>query len=189
MLHYVLGSQAYTTAWAPAVSDELDNAIGELLRKRGDELAPPRAGRGAAAGSTPPASSARSRINGVSGLCITKLDVLDGMEEVKLCTGYGWPGLSSNCCRPAPRKRRFVTGLRNPSGLERQPPWACAEYDKLPARARTYLDAPAIGLRRADRNDLHRSGQERDHRQAHPFHLISGKGPLQPQRQKGPCRR
>ncbi len=28
------------------------------------------------------------RINGVTGLAITKLDVLDGLEEVKLCTGY-----------------------------------------------------------------------------------------------------
>jgi adenylosuccinate synthase len=27
-------------------------------------------------------------INGVSGLCITKLDVLDGLSELKLCTGY-----------------------------------------------------------------------------------------------------
>ncbi|MDQ7002047.1 MAG: adenylosuccinate synthetase, partial [Ghiorsea sp.] len=28
------------------------------------------------------------RINGVTGLAITKLDVLDGLEEVKLCVGY-----------------------------------------------------------------------------------------------------
>ncbi|MFP3740711.1 adenylosuccinate synthetase, partial [Burkholderia sp. SIMBA_019] len=28
------------------------------------------------------------QINGVTGLCITKLDVLDGLEEVKLCVGY-----------------------------------------------------------------------------------------------------
>ena len=28
------------------------------------------------------------QINGVSGLCMTKLDVLDGLDEVKLCVGY-----------------------------------------------------------------------------------------------------
>ena len=28
------------------------------------------------------------QINGVSGLCITKLDVLDGLAEVRICTGY-----------------------------------------------------------------------------------------------------
>ena len=29
-----------------------------------------------------------AKINGLSGLCITKLDVLDGIEELKICTGY-----------------------------------------------------------------------------------------------------
>jgi adenylosuccinate synthase len=28
------------------------------------------------------------QINGVSGMCLTKLDVLDGLESLKLCTGY-----------------------------------------------------------------------------------------------------
>jgi adenylosuccinate synthase len=28
------------------------------------------------------------RVNGISGLCITKLDVLDGFDEVRICTGY-----------------------------------------------------------------------------------------------------
>ncbi|MDQ6989625.1 MAG: adenylosuccinate synthase [Mariprofundaceae bacterium] len=32
------------------------------------------------------------RINGVTGLAITKLDVLDGLEEVKLCVGYSYQG-------------------------------------------------------------------------------------------------
>jgi adenylosuccinate synthase len=27
-------------------------------------------------------------INGISGLCITKLDVLDGLQEIKVCVGY-----------------------------------------------------------------------------------------------------
>ena len=31
------------------------------------------------------------QINGVSGLCITKLDVLDGLEEIQLCVGYDSP--------------------------------------------------------------------------------------------------
>ena len=28
------------------------------------------------------------RLNGVTGLCITKLDVLDGLDSVRLCTAY-----------------------------------------------------------------------------------------------------
>ncbi|GIT54016.1 MAG: hypothetical protein Ct9H300mP16_11760 [Pseudomonadota bacterium] len=28
------------------------------------------------------------RVNGIGSLCVTKLDVLDGLEEIKICTGY-----------------------------------------------------------------------------------------------------
>jgi adenylosuccinate synthase len=33
-----------------------------------------------------------AQVNGLSGLCITKLDVLDGLEELRLCTGYELDG-------------------------------------------------------------------------------------------------
>lgn len=35
-----------------------------------------------------PALKRSIQINGVTGLCITKLDVLDGLPELKICTGY-----------------------------------------------------------------------------------------------------
>jgi adenylosuccinate synthase len=31
------------------------------------------------------------QLNSISGFCLTKLDVLDGLEEVKICTGYKLP--------------------------------------------------------------------------------------------------
>jgi adenylosuccinate synthase len=33
-----------------------------------------------------------ARINGLTGLCITKLDVLDGLKEIRICTGYRLDG-------------------------------------------------------------------------------------------------
>jgi adenylosuccinate synthase len=33
------------------------------------------------------------QINGVSGLCVTKLDVMDGMETIQLCVGYEMNGV------------------------------------------------------------------------------------------------
>jgi adenylosuccinate synthase len=33
-----------------------------------------------------------AQVNGLSGLCITKLDVLDGLKELKLCVGYRLDG-------------------------------------------------------------------------------------------------
>jgi adenylosuccinate synthase len=44
------------------------------------------------------------QINGVTGLCITKLDVLDGLAELKICTAYQLDGKTSTCCRWAPTR-------------------------------------------------------------------------------------
>src|SRR5207253_6680335 len=90
MLHYVLGiTKAYSTrVGSGPFPTELDNAVGELLRKRGDEFGAT-TGRPRRCGWFDAAALKRSiQINGVSGLCITKLDVLDGMEEVRLGIGY-----------------------------------------------------------------------------------------------------
>jgi adenylosuccinate synthase len=35
-----------------------------------------------------PALTRSFQLNGVDGVCITKLDVLDGMREIRICTGY-----------------------------------------------------------------------------------------------------
>ena len=41
-------------------------------------------------------AAASSKINSISGLCLTKLDVLDGLETIRICVGYaepeGWVG-------------------------------------------------------------------------------------------------
>jgi len=57
----------------------------------GDEFGPPRAGRGAAAVRRRRAQALHPDQRG-SACASTKLDVLDGMEEVKLCTGYRMAG-------------------------------------------------------------------------------------------------
>src|SRR5213082_3833747 len=90
MLHYVLGiTKAYTTrVGSGPFPTELDNAIGELLRKRGDEFGAT-TGRERRCGWFDAAALKRSiQINGVSGLCITKLDVLDGVQSLRLGVGY-----------------------------------------------------------------------------------------------------
>ena len=43
-------------------------------------------------------------INGISGLCITKLDVLDGLAEIKVCVGYELRRRAHR--HPAARRRR-----------------------------------------------------------------------------------
>jgi adenylosuccinate synthase len=92
-LHYVLGiTKAYTTrVGSGPFPTEQTNEIGQLLAKRGNEFGSV-TGRPRRCGWFDAAALRRAmQINGVTGLCITKLDVMDGMEEVKLCVGYNTP--------------------------------------------------------------------------------------------------
>jgi adenylosuccinate synthase len=90
MLHYVLGiTKAYTTrVGSGPFPTELKDSVGELLASRGKEFGSV-TGRGRRCGWFDAVALKRSiQINGVSGLCITKLDVLDGFDTLKLCVGY-----------------------------------------------------------------------------------------------------
>ena len=94
MLHYVLGiTKAYTTrvGGGPFPTElGIDEAgtVGHHLSTVGQERGVV-TGRMRRCGWLDAAALKRSMIiNGVSGLCITKLDVLDGLPEIRICTGY-----------------------------------------------------------------------------------------------------
>ena len=91
---YVLGiTKAYTTrVGSGPFPTELVDEIGATLARRGNEFGSV-TGRPRRCGWLDVAALKRSlQLNGVSGLCITKLDVLDGMREVRICTGYNVDG-------------------------------------------------------------------------------------------------
>ena len=94
MLHYVLGiTKAYTTrVGAGPFPTELDNEVGRHLAKRGNEFGAT-TGRPRRCGWFDAAALKRSiQINGVSGLCVTKLDVMDGVETLRMGVGYKLTG-------------------------------------------------------------------------------------------------
>ena len=98
MLHYVLGiTKAYTTrVGGGPFPTELDidaqGGVGHHLSTVGQERGTV-TGRARRCGWLDAAALKRSTIiNGVSGLCITKLDVLDGLPEINICTGYTLDG-------------------------------------------------------------------------------------------------
>ena len=67
---------------------ELNDAVGEGLRKRGNEFGSV-TGRPRRTGWLDlPALRYAVRVNGLDGLALTKLDVLTGLDEIKVCTGY-----------------------------------------------------------------------------------------------------
>jgi len=100
MLHYVLGiTKAYTTRvgggpFPTELYDAVDkqDPIGKHMADKGREFGST-TGRARRCGWFDAAALKRSiQINGVSGLCVMKLDVLDGLEEMKICTGYKLDG-------------------------------------------------------------------------------------------------
>jgi adenylosuccinate synthase len=89
-LHYVLGvAKAYATrVGSGPFPTELDDEVGEHLRVKGNEYGSV-TGRPRRCGWFDAACLRRVvEINGVSGLCITKLDVLDGLDTVRIAVGY-----------------------------------------------------------------------------------------------------
>ena len=90
MIDYVLGIvKAYTTrVGSGPFPTELTDDVGSGLAKRGNEFGST-TGRARRCGWFDAAALKRSvQINGIDGLCVTKLDVMDGMEEIKICVGY-----------------------------------------------------------------------------------------------------
>ena len=89
-LDYVLGiTKAYTTrVGSGPFPTELSCEIGQYLGEKGHEFGTT-TGRSRRCGWFDAVALRQAvRINSISGICLTKLDVLDGLEEVKICTGY-----------------------------------------------------------------------------------------------------
>ena len=89
-IDYVLGiTKAYTTrVGSGPFPTELDDAVGRRIAERGVEFGAT-TGRPRRCGWLDAVALRRMvQVNGVTGLCMTKLDVLDGLDEVRVCVAY-----------------------------------------------------------------------------------------------------
>jgi adenylosuccinate synthase len=140
-LHYVLGiTKAYSTrVGGGPFPTELSDDMGERLRQRGQEFGAT-TGRPRRTGWFDAAALKRSiQLNGVSGLCITKLDVLDGVEVVKVCVGYKLEGTFSEILPVGAEELERCHPV-----YEELPGWTestvgIKSHERLPAAARSYL--------------------------------------------------
>ena len=140
-LHYVLGvTKAYTTrVGSGPFPTELDDEVGRQLASRGNEFGAT-TGRARRCGWFDAAALKRAiQLNGVSGLGVTKLDVLDGMETLQLAIGYRVDGALSDIlpvgaealegCEPV--YEEFPGWKESTVGLTR--------FGQLPGAAQDYL--------------------------------------------------
>jgi adenylosuccinate synthase len=140
-LDYVLGIvKAYTTRVGTGpFPTELTDATGATLAKRGNEFGSV-TGRPRRCGWLDvPALKRSFALNGVNGICITKLDVLDGLDELKICTGYTAQGKPLTLLPPGADAVAECVPV-----YESLPGWqestvGMKSLDALPAAARAYL--------------------------------------------------
>ena len=145
LLHYILGiTKAYCTrVGGGPFPTELDwstpGTPGFHLSTVGAEIGTT-TGRSRRCGWFDAALLKRSaQVNGLSGLCITKLDVLDGIEELQLCTGYELDGEeidilpmgADDIARCIPIYETLPGWTDSTVGMTR--------YEQLPFNARFYL--------------------------------------------------
>lgn len=141
-LEYIVGIvKAYTTrVGSGPFPTELDDDCGQHMGEKGHEFGAT-TGRKRRCGWLDMVSLKRSlKINSVSGLCITKLDVLDGLETLKIAVAYQYQGQeitnppagadNYEACEPIyiemPGWQETTYGLQS--------------YDDLPSAAKAYLD-------------------------------------------------
>jgi adenylosuccinate synthase len=142
-IDYVLGiAKAYATrVGGGPFPTELHDEVGEGIRKRGQEFGAT-TGRPRRCGWIDMVALKRAvAINGISGLCITKLDILDGMDKLKICIAYEYRGKRTEYapldaegwdeCTPV--YLTFPGWEESTHGI--------TEWEKLPAAARAYLRA------------------------------------------------
>ncbi len=145
MLHYILGiTKAYCTrVGGGPFPTELDWATegtpGYHMSTVGAEKGVT-TGRSRRCGWFDAALLKRSaQVNGLSGLCITKLDVLDGLDELKLCTGYELDGQTTDILpMGADDIARCVPIYETLPGWS-QSSVGVTQYDQLPPAAQRYL--------------------------------------------------
>ena len=167
MLHYVLGiTKAYCTrVGGGPFPSELDiEAVGTpgyQMSQKGKEFGTVTGRKRRCGWFDIPALKRSILINGVTGLCITKLDVLDGLSELKICTGYEMNGKVVDLlpigaeevadCKPIfetmPGWKESTFGLKS---LDTLPAAALAYLKRIEALCEVPIDIISTGPERAE---------------------------------------
>ncbi|MEC7519162.1 MAG: adenylosuccinate synthase [Myxococcota bacterium] len=132
-------AKAYVTrSGSGPLPSELTGELAQRLQDVGGELSPVTARPRRCGMFDVPVLRYAARVNGFDSVALTKLDVLTGIEEIPICTGYELDGdvrdeppfEGSSRMQPL---TEMVPGWKEPLG-------DCREYDELPENARRYVE-------------------------------------------------
>lgn len=139
---YVLGIvKAYSTrVGAGPFPTELFDDVGEYLCKQGNEFGATTGRRRRTGWLDIVAVRKAVQLNSVSGFCLTKLDVLDGLKEIKLCIGYELP--NGDITNIAPASADDMSEVK--PVYETMPGWSestfgLKSFEALPQAAKNYI--------------------------------------------------
>lgn len=141
-IDYVLGiTKAYTTrVGAGPFPTELFDHMGEHLAHRGHEFGATTGRRRRCGWFDAVALRRAIQINSVTGLCVTKLDVLDGLDIIRLCIGY----MNNNVALDLPPVGADAFEACEPVYIEmsgwKESTVGVTKYENLPAEAKAYLE-------------------------------------------------
>ena len=140
-LNEVMGIvKAYTTrVGSGPFPTELFDEIGGRLQKKGAEFGATTGRKRRCGWLDMVILKNAARLNSLTGLVITKLDVLDGLDEIKICTGYEHEGKIYDAFPPGIKILENCTPV-----YETHPGWKediskIKEFDKFPENTRKYL--------------------------------------------------
>ena len=141
IINYVLGiTKAYTTRVGEGpFPTELKDDVGELLGSRGKEFGTVTSRKRRCGWFDGVLVRQTIKISGINGIALTKLDVLDELEEIKMCVGYKLknkeidylPAAVDEQLQVKPVYKVFKGWKSSTKGIK--------EFDKLPENAKIYI--------------------------------------------------
>ena len=133
--------KAYTTrVGAGPFPTELFDEIGDKIQKTGAEFGATTGRKRRCGWLDMVVLENAARLNSLTGMAITKLDVLDDLDEIKICTAYEYEGKTIEHFPPE------IKALENCTPVyETHPGWkedtsGITDYDKMPEKAKAYLE-------------------------------------------------
>jgi adenylosuccinate synthase len=141
-INYVLGiCKAYTTrvGLGPFPTDQMDNEIGTTLGERGREFGTV-TGRARRCGWFDAVLVRQTvRTSGITGLALTKLDILDGFEEIKVCVGYRLDGREIDYLPAGEQAQARAEPIYETIDGWKEPTLSARSWAQLPAQAIKYV--------------------------------------------------
>ena len=140
-IHYVLGiTKAYTTRVGEGpFPTELKNNIGEMLGTRGKEFGTVTSRKRRCGWFDGVLVRQTIKISGIDGIALTKLDVLDELDEIKICVAYEIDGKQLDYLPAAVEDQLKVKPIYKSFKGWKSQTKGIREFDDLPENAKTYI--------------------------------------------------